>query len=78
MLLVVAGRSGIAAQDPQARTLEQWLGQLGDADAAKRRQAVVALGSFGPDLTKAMIQQVGAALKDSDTGGSPCSRALAR
>ena len=26
----------------------------------------MALGSFGPDLTKAMIQQVGAALKDTD------------
>ena len=55
-----------SAQDPQSRTPEQWLAQLEDADAAKRRQAVVALGSAGPDLTKAMIQQVGAALKDSE------------
>ena len=57
-----------SAQDPQSRTLEQWLAQLKDADAAKRRQAVVALGSFGPDLTKAMIAQVGELLKDSDQG----------
>ncbi len=56
------------AQEPQSRTLEQWLVQLKDADASKRRQAVVALGSFGPDLTKAMIAQVGELLKDSDQG----------
>ena len=56
----LAGRAGLA-QDPQLCTPQEWLAQLKDADPAKRRQAVVALGSAGPDLTKAMIQQVGAA-----------------
>ncbi len=66
-VLVVLGSVRIAsAQDPHSQTLEQWLGQLKDPDAVKRRQAVVALGAFGPDLTRAMIQQVGELLKDPD------------
>ena len=66
-LSLVLGSVRIAwAQDPHSQTLEQWLAQLKDPDAVKRRQAAVALGSFGPDLTKAMIQQVGELLKDPD------------
>src|SRR5271157_3803655 len=65
LVILGSGRSAVA-QDPQSQTLDQWLGQLKDPDAVKRRQAVVAIGSFGPDLTKAMIQQVGELLKDSD------------
>ena len=66
------------AQDPQSQTLEQWLVQLKDPDAAKRRQAIVALGSFGPDLTKAMIRQVGRVAQGCRSGGSSCGRALDR
>ncbi len=80
--LVALLRSGAGerrlAQDPQSQTLEQWLGQLKDPDAAKRRQAVVSLGSFGPDLTKAMITQVGELLEGSRPGRPPCGGAFDR
>jgi hypothetical protein len=46
--------------------LDQWLGQLNERDAAKHRQTIPALGSFGPDLTEPMIQRLGAALSNSD------------
>jgi HEAT repeat protein len=54
------------AQTPTGKTVEQWLPQLKHADAAKRREAAVALGSQGPDMTKAAIQTLGQSLRDTD------------
>lgn len=65
MLMGPSGRL-CTAQDARSKPLEQWLAQLKDPDGAQRRAAVVALGAFGPDLTKAMISQVGELLKDPD------------
>ena len=59
-------REILHGEDARSKPLEQWLAQLKDPDAAQRRAAVVALGAFGPDLTKAMISQVGELLKDPD------------
>ena len=78
-VLVVLGSVRVTARRTRIpETLDQWLAQLKDPDAAKRRQAVVALGSFGPDLTKAMIQQVGELLKDPDQMVRHAARAVDR
>jgi HEAT repeat protein len=65
-LLAASLVTGARAQTPSAKTVEQWLSQLKDADAARRREAAVALGSQGPDLTKAAIQTLGQSLHDAD------------
>ena len=65
LLALSAGRASWLKTRSRARSSSGWRNSA-TPTRPKRRQAVVALGSFGPDLTKAMIQQVGATLKDSD------------
>ena len=63
-----ARRARAGRRTAQSQSLDQWLAQLNDPDAAKRRLAVVALGSFGPDLTKAMIEQIGETAEGQRSG----------
>src|SRR5207245_9024121 len=65
VLAALAARNAQAQSRP-TKSVEEWLQQLKDSDAAKRREAVVALGSFGPDLSKAAIRTLGTLLKDND------------
>src|SRR4051812_43918705 len=67
LLLAAAAAVPVGAQQAgPAKTVEQWLEQLKDADAANRRQAAVALGSFGPDMSRAAVRSLGESLRDSD------------
>ncbi len=65
-LLAAAIVPSAQAQSPGGKTLEQSLAQLGDRDPARRREAAVALGSQGPDLTKAAIQALSQSLRDPE------------